>query len=366
MKNIYELLNDVDIDETEFKEMEVSELEKEKVKRALKQSIHNKKKAKSWKMKIVAATVIVGLLATTFGLAFPTYAGSLPIMGDIFRFLDNGRTGLYDRYKEFSTEMNMTKESNGIKVTINDAIFDGKTTTLTYSIESEQDLGDKPDVFDNLDLMDANGMTGSSQISKVAEKKYVGLVTATHQDPKKKDSIKVSWNVEGIKIPNQKKEITGDWNFAFTLKAIDNNEKSISGSTEKDGVKVNMEKLTITPMSFIVYYNQEVSKEVRKTWDDVDVELEVKDDLGNQYSGKGNGGRGKDLYNISWSKTFQKLDKNATKLIITPHVNSRIHTPNNHGGVEMTGGKEKKISVPEKAGGEKKFVLEDIVIYLKK
>ncbi|ENQ3106900.1 DUF4179 domain-containing protein [Bacillus cereus] len=366
MKDIYELLNDVDMDETEFKEMEVSELEKAKVKRSLKQSMHKKKKTKNWKMKVVASTVIVGLSATTLGLAFPTYAGSLPIMGDIFRFLDNGRTGLYDRYKEFSTEMNMTKESNGIKVTINDAIFDGKTVSVTYSIESEQDLGDKPDVLGNLNFLGPDGMTGSSQISKVADRKYVGLMTATHQGPKKKESIKVRCDIESITIPNQKKEIKGNWNFAFTLKAIDSNEKSINGSAEKDGVKVNMEKLTVTPMSFIVYYNQEVNKEVRKKWDDVNVELEIKDDLGNQYSGEGNGGTGKDPYNISWSKTFQKLDKNATELIITPHINLRIHTPNNHGGVEMTGGKEKKISVPEKSGGEKNFDLDNIVIDLTK
>ena len=364
MKNIYELLNDIDIDETEFEEMEVNEFEKAKVKRSLKQSIHEKKNTKSWKMKIAAATVIVGLSATTFGLAFPTYAGSLPIIGDVFRFLDNGRTGLYDRYKEFSTEMNMTKENKGIKVTINDAIFDGKTVSLTYSIESEKDLGDDPILLDSLDIMGTDGMTGSARISKVAEKKYVGLVTATHHNESKKDSINVRWNVESITIPNQKEEIKGNWNFAFTLKAINSKEKSIIGSAEKDGVQVNMEKLAITPMSFIVYYNQEVSKDVRKKWDDVDVELEIKDNLGNRYSGEGNGGRGTDPFNISWSKTFQKLDKSATKLIITPHVNLRIHTPNNHGGVEMTGGKEKKIQVPEKSGGEKNFVLEDIVIDL--
>ena len=51
---------------------------------------------------------------------------------------------LYDNYKEYSTEMNMTEESNGIKVTINDAVFDGKTVAITYSIESDQDLGDDP------------------------------------------------------------------------------------------------------------------------------------------------------------------------------------------------------------------------------
>ena len=61
--------------------------------------------------------------------------------------MDNGRTGLYDDYKEYSTEINMTEESNGIKVTINDAIYDGKTVSVTYSIESDQDLGDDPIIF---------------------------------------------------------------------------------------------------------------------------------------------------------------------------------------------------------------------------
>ena len=32
----------------------------------------------------------------------------------------------------------MTKESNGVKVTINDVRFDGRTIIITYSIESEK------------------------------------------------------------------------------------------------------------------------------------------------------------------------------------------------------------------------------------
>ena len=57
----------------------------------------------------------------------------------------------------------------------------------------------------------------------------------------------------------------------------------------KEGIKANMEKVAISPVSFILYYNQEVSKGARKEWDSVDVELTVKDDLGNIYSGEGNG-----------------------------------------------------------------------------
>ena len=58
---------------------------------------------------MAAASILVGLSVATLGIGFPTYGG-LPIVGDIFRFLDNGRTGLYENYKEFSTELNMTRE----------------------------------------------------------------------------------------------------------------------------------------------------------------------------------------------------------------------------------------------------------------
>ena len=42
MKDIYELLNDIDIDENEFEEMKVSEIEKVRIKKKLKKSIHKK------------------------------------------------------------------------------------------------------------------------------------------------------------------------------------------------------------------------------------------------------------------------------------------------------------------------------------
>lgn len=44
MKDIYELLNDVDVDDHEFEEMAVTEFEKAKVKSTLKKSISKKKK----------------------------------------------------------------------------------------------------------------------------------------------------------------------------------------------------------------------------------------------------------------------------------------------------------------------------------
>lgn len=80
----------------------------------------------------------------------------------------------------------MTRENNGIKITINDVISDGRSVSITYSMESEQDLGDDPIILGGLEIMEAGGGTGSSQISKVADKKYVGMATTTHHSSNKK------------------------------------------------------------------------------------------------------------------------------------------------------------------------------------
>ncbi|KOP82902.1 DUF4179 domain-containing protein [Cytobacillus solani] len=363
MKDIYELLNDIDIDETEFEEIEVDELEKARVKKALKKSIRQKKKRMGWKKNVAAAAILCGLSVTTIGLTFPAYAGSIPVIGDIFRFLDNGRTGLYDDYKEYSTEINMTDESNGIRVTLNDAIFDGKTISLTYSIESEQDLGDQPILEDFLEIKGVSSQSGSAHISKVDDHNYVGIVTATNLDRDQEDVAKIKWGIDRITLPDQQyKEIKGSWKFALALDATERKDFISEGSSELAGVKVNIGKISFTPMSFIVYYDQIISKEVRDKWHAVDVEIEIRDDLGNSYSGEGNGGSG-DGYNMNWSKTFEKLDENASKLIITPQIMLREHTPDNFGSVEITKDGPKEIPIPEKPGkGKEEFVLEDIVI----
>ncbi|WP_242213989.1 DUF4179 domain-containing protein [Bacillus cereus group sp. BfR-BA-01383] len=368
MKDIYELLNDIDIDEKELEEIEASEIEKEKVKRNLKQSIRTKKKMKTWKKGVAAASILVGVSVAMLGIGFPTYAGGLPIVGDIFRFLDNGRTGLYENYKEFSTELNMTRESNGVKVTINDAVFDGRTVTITYSIESDKDLGEKPYLFGSPQVRGFNGGGGSSQVTKVGEKKYVGMTTMSGHSSERLDVANVWWDIEAIELDYEGNTVKGNWNFALSLKAMDSKEVKVNETSEKEGIKVNIDKMEVTPMSFIVFFNQEESKALRSIWDSADVELEIKDDLGNHYAGEGNGGSSTvaEPHKSSWSATFQKLNENATKLIVTPHVHLRVHTPENHGGVEYVNGKEKKIEVPKKEAKSKDIVLDDIVIDLKK
>lgn len=345
MKDIYELINDVDIDESEIETMEVSEFEKAKVKNYLKKCIN---KNRGWKKKsIVAAVLCCSLIGGVgaVGITNPAYAAEIPIVGDIFRFLDNGRTGAYDKYKDYADVVGLTQESNGIKVTIKEAIFNGRTLTYTYEIKSDKDLGENP--FFNmhgprLTINDYNGSTGgNSGVKKVDENTYVGRENITIDEERKAISFELNFADIGDMSSESSKEIKGNWNFKINLKALDNVKQSVNKETEKNGVKLNIKSISRTEVSFTLDYFQEVSKELQEKYFTVDIPiLEVKDDLGNVYTATscttnaGSEGR----YSGDSMSNFGRLDPNTTKLIITPkvHLSNDIHQVSGNGDGELT------------------------------
>lgn len=368
MKNIYQLLQEIEADEMEMreieKEVEVTELERAIVKKRLKQSIRKKK---GWNSKGIIAVALAGLVigSTAYvGITNPTYAAGIPIIGDIFRFLDNGRTGVYDLYKENSNEINITKESNGIRITIKDAIFDGKTITYTYEINTDKDLGARPMVgmgpsFDIVNY--TGGLTGSERVEKVAGGTYIGQ--ANYSVSGELDQVKCKLKIEDILVAdlNKEEKIRGNWLFKFQLQAVERNSKAINQETEKDGFTVIIDNIIETPMSFIIEYTQQVPEAYRNDWDGVFTELVVKDDLGNVYEGQGNGGEGHVPTGImNWSMTFGKLDEKASKLIVTP----KVFLSTMAGGVSFDeNGNETKLE-PIKTKEDREFFLDDIVIEL--
>lgn len=331
MKDIYELLNDIDIDESEFDEMNVNDIEKTKVKRKLKDSIKKDslKKKNNWKKKAIVAASIGVIATATFGTIFPSYAKNIPIIGDIFRALDNDRTGLYDNYKENANEINVTKESKGISITVNDAVFDGKTINLTYTIESDKDLGDEISFVGSPIVIkedEYTGSTGSSQVVKVDKNTYVGQdnLTISNFVDSPRDSVHIQLNIKKLTSSDKDfkntKDIKGHWKFDITLDAIKGNTQVINQSVQKEGATATIKELNITPMSMSIIYLQKISKDILDKWDSAYLDIKIKDDLGNNYSGENNGGSG-DIYgNMTWSKTLEKPKENATKLIITPIV----------------------------------------------
>ncbi len=369
MKEIFSTFAQVETSEEELKEMEtieeeITDLEKARVKASLKKRI-NKKKAQRGKM--VAAVLGGSLLAGVFGMGIvtPSYAAGIPIIGDIFRFLDNGRTGSYELYKENANEINVTKEDKGIEVTIREALFDGRTIYYTYEIKADRDLGEQPYLGIGPTFAVKGyreGMTGSMTVKKVGENTYVGQ--ESHSLHETYEKVQCKWTIKELVMREGEKEevIKGNWRFDFKLQAIKGERQELTQSVEKEDFKVTLEALYQTPISFRIEYRQEVPEAYRTEWDDVTTSIQVRDNLGNSYLGEANGGHG-NIYTgiMQFSNTFGKLQEGAEELIITPTIYCGTYT----GGVAMNEGGEEVEMVPENVKEPRRIQLEELCISLK-
>lgn len=327
-------------------------------------------KAKNkWKKQVATAVAAVVIGTTALGITFPTYAKDVPIIGNIFAYLSENKQGNYRGYKDYSKSLDMAQESNGVKITLNDAIYDGKTVMFTYTLESEKDLGEAINVSEHLSIKDYKGaMGGSSGAHKVKENTYVGFTRMSIDEVKEEINV----NLKFDKIGNFKDlDIKGNWDFKFNLKKIEGQNKIVNKSVEKNGINLNLEKITFTPISTILQYKQQTSEEAMKGYHNVYIDLvEVKDDLGNVYKGEGNGGSGsKNIMN--WSATYEKIDEKATKLIIKAKAEFGVLGEDGHqiigpGAIKEPNKDQKILDYLNKKGVmPKEIILEDIVIDLK-
>ena len=320
MKEIYKLLNKVQLDDKEFIELEASEFEKAQVKKRLQQSISKKKKMGGRWRQVAVAALFIGLSGMILGFTFPAQAGTIPIVRDIFKFIDGDRASLYENYKEFSTAVELSDKSKGVEITINDAIYDGETIFVTYSIKSEQTLGEQPAIRDHRSsLKDADGMSWGETTTRVDDHNYVGMLKVGNFGQNVGDTGHLVWKIDKIFIAETNTVINGNWRFAFSVDATEQYTQIVNKSTELDGIKITIEQLTNTPMSVIVYVRQQLEQQVLDYWDSVSLEFTMQDDVGNVYEGVDNGGRGYP-YDMRTGGTFEKIDERATTLTIVPHV----------------------------------------------
>lgn len=333
MKDLYDFFNEMDIDLNEFTEAEVDELEKSRVKQRVREGIAAnglpgglKKRSRSKAMVAVAAAMVMTVGLSGFGLVFPAYAREVPVIGDIFRFLDDGRTGVYDLYTEKALDINMVKADNGLEVTLNQGVYDGRTLSLTYTIKTAEDFGERPYLSSRIEVDFAQGSAGSEQLERVSPGVYVGQSNTTFfSEEEAREAISFRWRISGMTNMEKRSE-TGDHpkadcklNFSVSLNALDYTVVKIDDNqAQTQNVAISLKRLSLTPINTLLYYSEIIPNNLTHA---VQMDWEIKDDLGNVYEYEGNGGQGKvgdettEMENII---TFKRLDSQAKTLSITP------------------------------------------------
>ncbi|GGA83238.1 DUF4179 domain-containing protein [Ornithinibacillus halotolerans] len=363
MKDIYELLNGIELELKDEDIAPVTEFEKKKLASGLKQKVVKKRKQNKWKRGLSVAILTFGLMTSAMiGLSFTAYAEEIPFLGNIFKFFNSD--GTYAGYDENAKKLDLVEESNGIKISVMDTVFDGKQLFVTYRIETEKDLGPRP-WLNSSPIFGDSGLVGSDEVSKIEDGNYIGVSSVDHMSSYEFDEAQVNWKIDSISTEPNNQGITfeGNWEFAFDVKAVESKNIAIEEKVEKSGIQFTAENIRITPMSFILTHTFISDYKIINNWDNRSVWAEVEDDLGNTYTPLSIRGSGQDHYGVKMYSTFEKLDPKATKLILTPIVEL---SDNDTIGYYESGKPIKANYRSENSKADyEKFQMEEIVIDLK-
>ena len=147
MKKLYKQFNDLNLD-INIEPMEVSTLEKERVKRNVMIV-----KRKGISLKILLLRLLFYCIQYDTWLYVSYIFANLPFIGSIFELFIDDERYVFNNYDQYSTSVGVSQESNEVEVTVTDAVYDGENITIAYTIKSEKDLGERPVLYgDNREL----------------------------------------------------------------------------------------------------------------------------------------------------------------------------------------------------------------------
>ena len=282
----------------------------EEINKKIDDTINNlgKRKRNYKKASGICAACIAGTII--FGVTMPTYAQNIPILGKIFERFDSR---IYENYDKYASDLNITKESNGYRVTINKIVYDTLDLEVFYTIQSDKPLEDGLDLLDiklgiNNNFI-SSGFGGRGE--KVDDFTYVGV---------KDYSIA---NISSLGNIKEDVKIEGDWNFNIPIsdelvrENIKEQNLNINLGYELKGVELN--KLIQTPINTVLQVT-----ETRDLHDYSTLSFVIFDDKGSclySKSGTGIGDASKNENSkLFTSYNFKEVYDDSKSLTIIPYI----------------------------------------------
>lgn len=205
-------------------------------------------------IKRVAAVFLALFIGVgVFGVTMPSYAKDIPIIGSIFKTLDKN---LYAKYDEYSLKIGMSQESNGVKVTVNNVVYDGMGLCIDYTVEAKEPMKIEPNSMTvqlkvNGKKTMVVGTCATEGVFSSDKKTYRGMAEAFLKDISSSENIEIPEQFDlGISIKGmydrhkmgsdqqENNEIAGVWNFTTQVTS----EKS-KGKVKEIGCNVCLDKL---------------------------------------------------------------------------------------------------------------------------
>ncbi|MDD7795303.1 DUF4179 domain-containing protein [Clostridium sp. 'White wine YQ'] len=270
------------------------------IENAVLKAVNDKKLRKPKKIKIASIAVSASFAVLfTLGYSNPAFAAKLPIVGSVFESIEKN---IYfpGNYSEYSTSVNKSAVSNGIKITMSDILCDGQSLYVTYKIESPTKFkytswGDKPLTmnqlmtseaykkvsFSNKELDDSGfaGLEGKflDENTFIGMEKY-NLDSLGTDIPDNFDfQVKLTTvGTHGLNMNDKDQYFDGTWAFKVPVKVDKSLIKNITISdAEANGQKI--QSISTTPFQLMIKTSH--PKNDAGTFNDI----RVYDDKGNEF-----------------------------------------------------------------------------------
>lgn len=300
-------------------------------------------KGKTFK-KVVTAAAIMLISITGLSIVFPAYARNLPVVESVFQFLSD--KNMIDKdYVNYKSDLNLSKTSNGVTVTINSIVYDGIELSIGYTVESKEEFKTEPHILEKDFKINgkktsfASGGTGNF----INKNTYVGVDSfEVSKDYLPKEIMK---NIVGgdVNIPDNfimdlnirefLKDIKGEWGFKFkvSLDKIKGKVKEAKTSIDLSEIapELKVNEVIFTPINTVLRTTQ------NNTNSDEMVTYFVFDDKGRNLQWKGASGHGSGesskLYQQYTFKNIYKDTKSVTFIPLTSTKEYRQKVKNANG-----------------------------------
>lgn len=318
-KDIYKLMNEVQVDIDSYEEEKLSEIEKKKMKKSIMQSLNREigKSIKSYYQKrglIVASALIVAV----------GVLGSENVQGAIHLLTYSIAQGLgiEKDLASYTEVLNQAITKNGATIQLNEVILNNDELIVTSTIKVDEKLEHSfahtgTDIFINGKEANLSGGGGSSKVDD-----YTVTEVMTYQlDEKVQKELEGDIDIKIVMkdIRAESKTYKGKWEFEFTVNGdelrADTKEMPLGYAFKLDEEQtVQLIKYTHNDIGDKIYYDRG-DKPIS-----YDLELRGEDNLGNEiHFCLDHESRGKGVLELS-TVLGDPLPEEATSLILTPYA----------------------------------------------
>ena len=300
------------------------------------------KKKRNYKK--VAGISAIFLSAGLLGFSVTPYAKNIPVLRNIYETFNRK---VYENYDKYASDINITKENNGIGITINKVIYDGIDLEIFYTIEGEKILKTNSQfIYFQTGDFRINGeklwLGGMGHAEYIEESKvYVGsnnyLINSGDMLPQNDKGERVSipdeflltLEINEIDLA-EKGSIQGNWSFDIKVsnEKIKNGVKEIELNKNLSSIQngLILEEVILTPINTAILGRTDYNGYNL-------LDYIIIDDKGRNLEEKASSYRQESEDNI-WGNIFMKRYKeiyeDAEKITIIPNMKVLSNPPSNY------------------------------------